>query len=342
MKIYPFLGKQDILSLKLQFEVAKTFFKLFFQRMSEHSNLRGISPARPIMITRNRASSSESETEVELTPNDMVRSWGQSYTRASLFRDTASKANNLLEIDPRATSPVPSIPYPFHAPAATVEEDLESAGDSQPLLGRCTSKYPLPKSTFYQSCFNSVNILMGIGLLSLPFSFALTGWLLGFTMLIIFSLMTLRTAKILRLCMDYRGANAFTYGDIGELAFGISGRTFISTLFFLELFSCCVALVILAADSVVALVPSLDINIVKCVVIAIVVPLSFTRSLSFSAYGSLVGVVAMLNLTLIIFYFGLSTTESPGSLWVPAETSLYPPNWNNVPLSIGLIMAGFW
>jgi amino acid permease len=130
-------------------------------------------------------------------------------------------------------------------------------------------------------------------------------------MLIVFSVMTQHTAKLLVKCMDLDVRKpAYSYGDIGEMAFGPPGRTFISVLFFLELFAACVALVILAADSIVALIPSFDLNIVKIVVTALIVPMTISRSLSFAAYGSLLGVIAIVNLMFIIFFDGLSTTET--------------------------------
>jgi vesicular inhibitory amino acid transporter len=99
-------------------------------------------------------------------------------------------------------------------------------------------------------------------------------------------------------------------------------------------------LVILAADSIVALIPEFNLNITKCVIITLILPLTFSRNLNIAAYGSLLGVIAILNLMGIIFFFGFSTNESPGSLLQTAETNIYP-NWNRLPFSFGLIMAGF-
>ncbi|KAI8908207.1 transmembrane amino acid transporter protein-domain-containing protein [Powellomyces hirtus] len=219
-----------------------------------------------------------------------------------------------------------------------------------------------PMSTFAQTCFNAVNVLMGIGILSLPFAFRITGWIVGGVLLTICCAMTHHTAGLLAFCLDYmplratdrpalqpllthssatatRRAN--TYGDIGELAFGHRGRNFISVIFCLELTASSVALVILISDSVTAIIPSWHHAIVKAVAVAVMIPVTWPTSLKWASYGSLVGIVALVNLLVIIMYDGLSTTESPGSLLVPAETHLWPRDWNAVPLAIGLIMAGF-
>lgn len=195
----------------------------------------------------------------------------------------------------------------------------------------------------------------GIGLLSLPFAFKLTGWAIGIFCMILFSIITRHTALLLARSLDFNPADqcqaapdevsfvpvAYTYGDIGELAFGSAGRTFISIVFLFELFAACVALVILTGDSLVALFPTLDLNLVKCVMVAVVLPLTVPRSLNFVSYGSLMGIIALVNLLFIIVVNGLSTKEVPGSLIQPADTVVFPDSWSGVPMAFGLIMAGF-
>lgn len=59
-----------------------------------------------------------------------------------------------------------------------------------------------PKSSTYESIFNAVNILMGIGILSLPYALKLTGWIIGITLMILFSLATRHTAMTVQKCLD--------------------------------------------------------------------------------------------------------------------------------------------
>jgi len=195
------------------------------------------------------------------------------------------------------------------------------------------------KSTFTQSCFNSVNVLMGIGLISFPFAFYLTGWVLGVLLLVFFALLTMHTAKILGKCMAIN--NLTNYSEIGYAAFGKKGYIFISLFFSFELFACSVSLIILIADSLVALFPELNGTYIKILSFFLITPLTYPKHLGALAWGSLIGIFAIANLATILFYDGLSKVDSPGSLVSPAETFLLPVNLMRVPLSIGILMAGF-
>ena len=95
-------------------------------------------------------------------------------------------------------------------------------------------------STFGQTLFNACNLLMGVGLLSLPYAMRLAGWF-GVAVLLSFSALTCYTAKILGKIQEYvpakklrEGPGAYTiYGfhDMGGLVFGEAGRLFISVVF---------------------------------------------------------------------------------------------------------------
>jgi len=195
------------------------------------------------------------------------------------------------------------------------------------------------KSTFTQSCFNSVNVLMGIGLISFPFAFYLTGWIVGVVMLVSFALLTMHTAKILGKCMKIN--NLTNYSEIGYAAYGKKGYVFISLFFSFELFACSVSLIILIADSLVALFPGLNGTMIKVLSFFLITPLTYPKHLGALAWGSLIGIFAIANLATILFYDGFSKEDAPGSLITPAETYLLPVNLMRVPLTIGILMAGF-
>lgn len=59
-------------------------------------------------------------------------------------------------------------------------------------------------SSFWQATFNAINLLLGVGVLSLPFAFRSSGWIVGGILLLAFSLMTNFTGKLLADCMDYQ------------------------------------------------------------------------------------------------------------------------------------------
>lgn len=92
-------------------------------------------------------------------------------------------------------------------------------------------------SSFNETLFNACNLLIGCGLLSLPYAMRLAGWF-GAAVLLLFSALTCYTAKILGRIQEYvpakklrDGPGAYTiYGfhDMGELVFGEYGKLFIS------------------------------------------------------------------------------------------------------------------
>lgn len=92
------------------------------------------------------------------------------------------------------------------------------------------------KSSFVQSVFNAVNVLVGVGILALPLSLRLAGWLYGSLIFLFCCLATNYTAKVIVKCLNVnRPDGGGTYGDMGQVAFGDNGRTLISTVFVIEL-----------------------------------------------------------------------------------------------------------
>jgi vesicular inhibitory amino acid transporter len=94
--------------------------------------------------------------------------------------------------------------------------------------------HSLTRSTFVQSVFNSVNVLIGIGVLALPLGFRCAGWLFGSLIFFFCTFATNYTAKVIAKCLDSY-PNSTTYGDMGAAAFGDKGRAFVSTIFITEL-----------------------------------------------------------------------------------------------------------
>lgn len=103
------------------------------------------------------------------------------------------------------------------------------------------SKFNLEqKSSFIQSIFNAVNVLVGVGILALPLSFRLAGWLYGSLIVMFCCLVTNYTAKVIVKCLNVnknlgQDEHGGTYGDMGQIAFGDKGRKLISTVFIIEL-----------------------------------------------------------------------------------------------------------
>ncbi|KAL9539255.1 hypothetical protein MBANPS3_010370 [Mucor bainieri] len=195
------------------------------------------------------------------------------------------------------------------------------------------------KSSFTQSIFNSINILIGIGILALPLGFKCAGWAIGMSVFVFCCGLTNYTAKLLQKCLDI-DPESRTYGDMGALAFGLKGRIWVTALFITELITSSVALVVLLGDGIDSLFPGFSLKETRVLSFFILTPMLFlpVRHLS---YTSLLGIISAFSIIIVIVVDGVTKKDAPGSLIEPADTEIWPSNWMTVPLSFGLIMAGF-
>ncbi|RAL05653.1 putative transporter [Aspergillus ibericus CBS 121593] len=193
------------------------------------------------------------------------------------------------------------------------------------------------QSTVPQTIFNSVNVLIGVGLLSLPLALKHAGWLLGLLFLLFAAVTTSYTAKILAKCLDV-DRSIVTYADLAYISFGHHARLVTSLLFCLELIGACVALVVLFADSLQALIPGLSLLQWKIICGLLLVPLNFLP-LRFLSVTSILGILSCTSIVVIACIDGFMKPTAPGSLREPARTYLLPDNWATLPLSFGLIMS---
>lgn len=146
------------------------------------------------------------------------------------------------------------------------------------------------QSTLPQTIFNSVNVLVGVGLLTLPLALRYSGWVIGMSFLVFSAVVTCYTAKLLAKCLDVDNS-LITFADLAYVSFGNTARVAVSILFSLELLAACVALVVLFADSMDDLIPGWGIPAWKVICGIILVPLVFLplRLLSFT---SILGVMS--------------------------------------------------
>ncbi|ROT38824.1 vacuolar amino acid transporter 1 [Sodiomyces alkalinus F11] len=194
------------------------------------------------------------------------------------------------------------------------------------------------QSTLPQTIFNSINVLIGVGLLSLPLGIKYAGWIFGMVTLFLCAAVTAYTAKLLAKCMDL-DPSLITFSDLAFISYGRNARIATSILFTLELLAACVALIVLFADTLVLLFPGfLSVNMWKVICAIILMPLNFLplRLLSFT---SVVGILSCLSIVLIVIIDGFIKQNTPGSLVEPAVTHLFPANWLTLPLSFGLLMS---
>ncbi|KND91614.1 Vacuolar amino acid transporter 1 [Tolypocladium ophioglossoides CBS 100239] len=228
--------------------------------------------------------------------------------------------------------------------AAAEGEDDAALGEEQPILVKEVKqrdKIVLTvegQSTLPQSIFNSINAIIGVGLLSLPLAFKMSGWIIGLVLMTLTAAVTAHTGRLLGKCMEF-DTSLITYSDLAYVSFGTRARVVVSALFSLELIAACVALIILFAESLDLLLPGLaTVNFWKgvCAVLALVLN---TLPLQWLSYTSVVGIFSTFCIVCIVIMDGLVKEHTPGSLWEPATTHLLPSNWLSLPLAYGLIAS---
>lgn len=178
------------------------------------------------------------------------------------------------------------------------------------------------QSTLPQTIFNSTNVLIGVGLLSLPLGIKYAGWICGMIFLLLSAVVTAYTARLLAKCMDV-DASLISFADLAFISFGQKARIATSVLFTLELLAACVALVVLFADTLDLLIPGVGVVEWKILCGLLMIPLNFAplRLLSFS---SVVGI------------FSCFCSEYPSSFgysfsWQILPMSMTTPNLEHLP-----------
>ena len=193
------------------------------------------------------------------------------------------------------------------------------------------------QSTLPQTIFNSSNVLIGVGMLSLPLGIRYAGWIIGLGCLIASAFVTKYTASLLAKCLDVDSSLA-NFADIAYIAFGEKGRIATSVVFTLELTAACISLVILFTDSLKSLIDGPSDMQWKILCGCILAPLNFLpmRWLSFTSF---LGIFCGILLIVVTFIAGFLKANSPGSLLDVSTTYVLPEHWKALPLSFGLIMG---
>ncbi|MQL88022.1 hypothetical protein Taro_020584 [Colocasia esculenta] len=198
---------------------------------------------------------------------------------------------------------------------------------------------PQKGATFLRTCFNGLNALSGVGILSIPYALSEGGWL---SLLFLFLIATIcyYTATLLRRCMD---SNILikSYPDVGELAFGRKGRIIIATFMYLELYLVAIEFLIMEGDNMEKLFPKANLKIAGIditgkqafVLLAatIVLPTTWLRNLGVLAYVSFGGVVSSLILLGCVLW--VATIDGVG--FHGTGTAF---RWTGVPTAVSLYL----
>ena len=151
----------------------------------------------------------------------------------------------------------------LHREQQTQQDEFEDCSNQQLLVKQIENdsgireSVVVGQSTVPQTVFNSVNVLIGVGLLSLPLAMKQAGWFIGLSFLVFAAVATSYTAKVLGKCLDV-DPGLVTYADLAYISFGYHARLVTSLLFCLELIGACIALVVLFGDSLHVLIPEVS------------------------------------------------------------------------------------
>ena len=311
----------------------------------------------------------EEEEEDDLSPMEPVKSTSRdpvAQEQTPLLQDRRSSArargDSIFAIEPQLASPFGGSygttwgslssrinePSMRHAGRLFREQQMRGVSEPdkerEPLLvqqiqeddGKVVNVV-VGQSTLPQTIFNSVNVLIGVGLLALPLALRYAGWLVGLIFLTFAAISTSYTAKLLAKCADVDNS-LITFADLAYVSFGRNARIVTSVLFVVELLGACVALVVLFADSLDALIPGWGLTEWKIVCGIILIPLGFVP-LRFLSFTSILGILCCFSITIAVLVDGLMKPHQPGSLREPATTYLLPANWATLPISFGLLMS---
>ncbi|CAL0303113.1 unnamed protein product [Lupinus luteus] len=205
--------------------------------------------------------------------------------------------------------------------ASKVCHEIESAG----------------QCTFGQAVLNGINALCGVGILSIPYAVREGGWV-GIGILLMFAVFSFYTGLLLRYCLDSE-AGLETYPDIGQAAFGITGRVAISIILYSELYASCIEYIILESDNLSSLFPDAHlslggIELNSHILFALfatlaILPTVWLRDLRILSYISAGGVIASIVVVLCLFWVGLLDNVA-----IPGERSTL--NLATFPVAMGL------
>ncbi|KAM0893523.1 hypothetical protein ACQ4PT_025044 [Festuca glaucescens] len=174
------------------------------------------------------------------------------------------------------------------------------------------STSPKSGTSFFKTCFNGVNALSGVGILSIPYALSQGGWLsvLIFTTI---AVICFYTGILLQRCID-SSSLVKTYPDIGELAFGWKGRIIVAIFMYLELYLVAIDFMILEGDNLEKLFPSVNFHVAGLkiggkqgfvlIFSMLVLPTTWFRSLNALAYVSVGGILASIILIASVAWVG--------------------------------------
>lgn len=191
--------------------------------------------------------------------------------------------------------------------------------------------------SFVRTCLNGLNAISGVGILSVPYALASGGWL-SLALLFFIAAVAFYSGILMKRCME-KNSNIRTYPDIGELAFGKTGRLIVSISMYTELYLVSIGFLILEGDNLSNLFPIEEFQVVGLsigakqffviLVALIILPTIWLDNLSLLSYVSASGVFAS-----IIIILSISWTGAFDEVGFHEKGDIV--NWNGIPTAVSL------
>ena len=239
---------------------------------------------------------------------------------------------------------------------ASVDEDTELSPGSVVVAKETMSSHGgEKKSTVTEAILNMTNILLGTGLLALPYAARCVGGYVGVTtVLLVASVGTLFTAKILG--RELRRFSAKGFPDLAFYTFGRRGRIIVAVLLYADIFMCLVLFLIMGGTNLAAVFDAVstprDLDdespvIVKAIdwvmstpkgsawlIALMLVPATAFDDLSTLSKFSAVGTIATISLVLVVTIAAIVRPDV-------GESSSLDVDAASKALSIGLVLYCF-
>ncbi|XP_073223212.1 amino acid transporter AVT1C-like [Cicer arietinum] len=218
---------------------------------------------------------------------------------------------------------------PLPSRRSSIKKDVSKISHEVHIPGQCT---------FGQAVLNGINALCGVGILSTPYALKEGGWA-ALSILMIFAIFSFYTGLLLRYCLDSE-PGLETYPDIGQAAFGTTGRVIISIILYMELYACCIEYIILESDNLSSLFPNahfsfggieMNAHILFAILTTLaILPTVWLRDLRILSYISACGVIATIIVVLCLLWVGV-VDDVP--IHIKGTTTL---NLSTFPVAMGL------